>query len=204
MDIKAIVFDYGQVISLRQDPKTIDRLAVKAGTAREKFEPILWALRVDYDRGLITAQEYYRRILSRLGISKDDESINEMVEMDLTSWKNINSGTVSLMEDIKNAGYTLGILSNMPHDFLAWARKNIPVFSLPHVALFSCEVNLIKPEKAIYEKLLSLTGVEAGELVFFDDNAENVRSAVSVGIKAMLWESPENARRELLSLGVRL
>ena len=127
-----------------------------------------------------------------------------MIEIDLESWKNINTATVSLMEEIKKAGYLLGMLSNMPHDFLGWARKNLSVFSLPHVSVFSCEVNLVKPEKAIYKKMLSLLNVESGELVFFDDNTDNVKSAVALGIKAILWESPEIARRELLSLGLEL
>ena len=204
MGIKAVVFDYGQVISLPQDPKVIDELARRVGAERDKFESLLWSLRREYDRGTVTAKEYYRNLLSKLGASIEDKAMDELIEIDLLSWKNIDSGTVALMEDVKKAGYILGILSNMPHDFLAWARKNIPVFSLPHVGLFSCEVNLVKPETAIYEKLISMAAVEAGELVFFEDNPENVRSAVSMGIKAFLWESPEKARRELSSLGVRL
>ena len=72
------------------------------------------------------------------------------------------------------------------------------------MSLFSCEVNLVKPEAAIYKKLLSLLGLEYGELVFFDDNVENVKSARALGIEAFLWENPECARRKLLSLGVRL
>ena len=204
MSIKAVIFDYGQVISLPQDPKVIDYLAGRIGADRDRFESLLWSLRKEYDRGTQTAKEYYNIILSRLNVSMDDESIDEMIDVDLKSWKNVNPGTVSLMEDVKKAGYILGILSNMPHDFLAWARKNIYVFSLPQINLFSCEVNLIKPEKAIFQKLISMSGAEPEELVFFDDNPENVSSAVSLGIKAFLWKDPENARRELSLLGVKL
>jgi putative hydrolase of the HAD superfamily len=202
--IKAVVFDYGQVISLPQDAKAMDRIAEKAGVERKRFEPTLWALRGEYDRGVLSSRDYYKKVLSVLGVVLDDKSIDELVEMDLASWKNINEGTVGLMEKVKAAGYMLGILSNMPHDFLAWARKNIPVFSLSQVSVFSCEENVIKPEKAIFETLLKRLGVESGELVFFDDNAENVKSAQSLGIKAILWESPEKARQELLSFGLRL
>jgi len=204
LSIKAVIFDYGQVISLPQDPKVIDYLAGRIGADRDRFESLLWSLRKEYDRGTQTAKEYYNIILSRLNVSMDDESIDEMIDVDLKSWKNVNPGTVSLMEDVKKAGYILGILSNMPHDFLAWARKNIYVFSLPQINLFSCEVNLIKPEKAIFQKLISMSGAEPEELVFFDDNPENVSSAVSLGIKAFLWKDPENARRELSLLGVKL
>ena len=204
MGIKAVFFDYGQVISLPQDPKVIDKLAGMIGVAREIFEPLLWTLRSEYDRGTVTAREYYKDLLMRLGVSMDEERMDELIEIDLLSWKNINNETVKLMEDVKKAGYILGILSNMPHDFLAWARINIPVFSLPQIGLFSCELNLVKPEEEIFRKLITTAGAEPEELVFFDDNPENVRSAVSLGIKAFIWKNADNARRELLSLGMEL
>jgi len=204
LSIKAIVFDYGQVISYPQDPKALELLAQRAGVDREKFVPLVWALRDEYDRGTVNGRGYYNKILSSLGVSMDDEGLDALVEIDHASWRNINPGTVALMEEVKKAGYTLGILSNMPYDFLAYARKNIPVFSLPHVSLFSCEVNLIKPEKAIYTKLLSMLGLKATELVFFDDSSKNIESARTLGMEAFLWEKAETARRVLLSLGVKL
>ena len=136
MNIKAVIFDYGQVISLPQDPAAIDRMAEIAGVERGKFESMLWALRDEYDRGTIDAREYYKKVLAKLSVDIDMNHIDEIIETDFNSWKNINPETVELMEDVKKAGYTLGILSNMPHDFLAWARKTLPVFSLPQVGLF--------------------------------------------------------------------
>ena len=204
MSIKAVVFDYGQVISLPQDKAVIGRLAEKAGVPREKFEALIWTLRTEYDRGTISAKEYYRNILSGLNVDLDDKTIDEMIKMDLESWKNINPETEALMEEVKNAGYKLGILSNMPHDFLSWARMNVPVFSLPHISVFSCEANSIKPEESIYRQLISLAGVKAEEIAFFDDNCGNVESACALGIKAFVWANAGAARAELLSLGVRL
>jgi putative hydrolase of the HAD superfamily len=208
LGIKAVVFDYGQVISLPQDPAAVDRMAGIAGVERGRFESVLWALRDEYDRGTIDARGYYRKVFAELSLDIDMKRIDEIIETDFESWKNINMETTALMEKLKRAGYTVGILSNMPHDFLAWARETLPVFSLPQVGLFSCEVNLVKPEEAIYQKLLSMLGVKgvtsAGEVVFFDDKIENVESAGALGINALLWKDAENARRELLSLGVAL
>ena len=204
MSIKAVVFDYGQVISLPHDPAAVERLAKLAGAEKDKFESVLWGLRDEFDRGTFTAKEYYKDVLSRLGVDSDEKKIETLIENDFLSWRNIDNGTVTLMEDIKKAGYTLGILSNMPHEFLAMARKDIPVFSIPDVNLFSCEVNLIKPEKAIYEKLLSMLKMESHEVVFFDDKEVNIKSAREMGIEAFLWKDSEHARGALSSLGVSL
>jgi putative hydrolase of the HAD superfamily len=202
--IKAIVFDYGKVISLPPDPAIMERLASMAGVEAGLFESLLWGLRGEYDRGTINAREYYGHLFSRLKVKPDEKTIEAMIELDLSSWKNLNPGTVRLMGDVKAAGLLLGILSNMPHDFLAFAREKIPLFSLPDVGLFSCEVNLIKPEAAIYQKLLSLLKCAPEEVVFFDDIEDNVKSAAAVGINAFLWKDPETARRDVSLLGVKL
>jgi putative hydrolase of the HAD superfamily len=202
--IRAVVFDYGKVISFPPDPAVMERLASMAGVGVEVFEPLLWELRGEYDRGTIHAREYYGRLLSRLKVSLDETTIEAMIELDWKSWKNLNPGTVRLMEDVKAAGLILGILSNMPHDFLAFARGNFPLFSLPDVGLFSCEVNLIKPEAAIYHKLLSLLQRPPEEVVFFDDSQDNVRAAAALGIHAFLWKDPETARQDLHALGAGL
>ena len=204
MSIKAVVFDFGNVISMPQDTNAIEKLAEKIGVKREIFEPLLWSLRSEFDRGTICARTYYKNILSRFDISMNDEAIDEMIQMDLMSWKSINLETVTLMEEIKKAGLLLGILSNIPSEFLTWAKKNIPVFSLPDIGLFSCEVNLIKPEEAIYRKLLSLLGVQGSETVFFDDIEKNIEAARALGINAFLWKDPQKARLELSSLGLFL
>jgi putative hydrolase of the HAD superfamily len=179
-------------------------MAEIAGVERGKFESTLWTLRNDYDRGTVDSREYYRDVLAKLSVDVDMKLIDEIIETDFNSWKYINMETVALMEDVKKAGYTLGILSNMPHDFLAWARENLPVFSLPQVGLFSCEVNLVKPEEAIYQQLLSMLGAKGEEVVFFDDKIENIKGAEAVGINGFVWKDVENARRELSSLGVTL
>jgi putative hydrolase of the HAD superfamily len=204
LSIKAVVFDYGNVISLTQDPKVMDCLTERVGVEKEKFVSSLWSLRGEYDRGTIGAKEYFKTVLSNLAVFMDEESIEELIEIDSNSWKNINTETEALMKELKEAGYLVGILSNIPYEFLAWAKKNLPVFSLPHIGLYSCEVHLIKPEEAIYRKLLSMFAVEADELVFFDDKVENVKGAEEIGIKAVLWKNSKEARRELISLGVKL
>jgi putative hydrolase of the HAD superfamily len=202
--IKAIIFDYGKVICLPPDDGVMDEIAALAGVSRERFEPLYLKHRGDYDRGKFAVFDFYRNVISELNIKMDEEKISKMGALDLNSWKRINPETIKLMEEIKKAGFILGILSNMPFDFLEYCRKNIPVIRLPDVGIFSCEIGLIKPEKAIYQKLLSTIGCRAEELVFFDDVPENVNKALELGIEARVWQDSNKARQDLVELSIQL
>jgi putative hydrolase of the HAD superfamily len=202
MTIKAVVFDYGGVICFPPDAGAEKKLAELTGLSAETLNELNRKYRNEYDRGAFDGRAYYRYLLSQAGVFPDDETLDEIVRTDSEGWKRINGETVALMRDVKAAGFRLGILSNMPHDFLAWARENIPVFGEADTAVFSCEYNLAKPEAAIYEKLREKTGLEYGEIVFFDDIPDNIQKARELGINGFVWKGPAAAREELKKTGV--
>ncbi|MDR0723394.1 MAG: HAD family phosphatase [Treponema sp.] len=198
---KAVVFDFGKVISFPPEPQVMEALAAVAGRAVTTMDSLVWAYRQEYDRGTLSGKAYYRTIL---GPGLDDTRAEALVRIDLDGWKRINPDTVTLMEDVKAAGYLLGILSNMPREFLAWARESLPVFRLPHVGIFSCETGSIKPETPIYETLLQGLSCRPEEVVFFDDTPINVEKACSLGIHGLVWQDPETARRVLQKMQLRV
>ncbi|MDR3171285.1 MAG: HAD family phosphatase [Treponema sp.] len=200
--MQAVIFDFGKVISLPPAEGVMAELAAIAGLPVATLDALVWKHRGEYDRGTVSGTEYYRGMLACVGVALEDEALETMVRLDLNSWKRLHPGTVRLMEDVKAAGYRLGVLSNMPHDFLAWARDSIPVFRLLDVGIFSCEVGSIKPEAAIYEALVAALACKSTELVFFDDMQVNVDEAVHQGMHGVLWQNPENARMVLQQAGI--
>jgi putative hydrolase of the HAD superfamily len=178
----------------------MEELASIAGLDAKTMDALVWKYRDAYDRGAINGLEYYRTLLAGGGIVLDEPVIERMLRIDLNSWTHINPGTVQLMKDIKGAGLKLGILSNIPHDFLAFARGTLPVLGLPDVGVFSCETGSIKPEPAIYEALIAALGCKPAEIVFFDDVEKNVAGARAVGVNAFIWKDPAAARITLKEL----
>jgi putative hydrolase of the HAD superfamily len=197
MNIKAVVFDYGGVICFPPLPEIEAEMERLTGLSVETLRELNRKYRGEYDRGTYNAKEYYKFILSSAGVFPDEAGLEKIAQTDMDGWKRINSETVRLMRDIKAAGFVLGILSNMPHDFLAWGREHIPVFGEADPAVFSCCYNLIKPEAALYEKLRERAGCACGEIVFFDDVPDNIAAARKLGIQGFVWESPEAARETL-------
>jgi putative hydrolase of the HAD superfamily len=200
--VKAVVFDYGKVICHPPGNDVMEKIASLAGLPRREFEPLVWKLRPPYDRGVITGPEYYRRVLAAAGLPEDAALAQTLHRIDTDGWTHINTETVRLMEDIKAAGFKLGILSNMPQDFLDMARKTYPVFSLPHAGIFSCETGAVKPEPVIYRALTDALDCAPGEILFFDDMPVNVEGASAAGIRSFLWEDAGAARNLLRRLHV--
>jgi putative hydrolase of the HAD superfamily len=197
VSIKAVAFDYGGVISLPQDAATMADLAAIVGIDSELMRRVYWDNRSIFDQGLVSGHEYYKNILAGIGVFPDDETIGRLLERDHESWSHINGETVNLMKDLQSAGFKVGILSNMVQSFLDIARKSLPVFSMPDGAVYSCEVDCVKPGEKIYRLLLQELGCEADELVFFDDMAANVEGAEKLGIHAFPWKGAADARGQL-------
>ncbi|MDR2952036.1 MAG: HAD family phosphatase [Treponema sp.] len=201
MGVKAAVFDYGGVICFFPSSENTAELGRLTGLDGETFRELNGAYRGEWDRGACDGVDFYRMMLSTRGIFPDVETLLHIAQIDMDGWKRVNEGTVRLMRDIKAAGFNLGILSNMPFDFLQWARKNIAVFKEADTSVFSCEQRLIKPEPGIYKALKEKLNCEYHEIVFFDDLEKNVAKAEELGILGFLWNGPEEARKILKSLG---
>jgi len=194
MGIKAAVFDYGGVISFPPPTETETELERLTGLPVETLRVLHRKHRGEWDRGTYSGIEYYRAILSDCGIFVDDASLARIVEADIEGWKHVNPLTVKLMLDIKAARLKLGILSNMPREFLSWVKANRLKLGGANITVFSCEHNVIKPEPAIYEKLRDQLDCDYSEILFFDDAAENIAQARVLGIRGILWDGPEAAR----------
>ena len=199
MAVKAIVFDYGGVICLPPPPEADVEIGRLVGLPIETFRERNRKYRREWDRGSYDAVAFYRLITAE---SPDfaDEELARIAQMDMDNWKNVDPDAVQLMRDVKAAGFMLGILSNLSHDFFAWVGKNVPVFDEADVAVISCEHNVIKPEAEIYRILRDRLGCEYGEIVFFDDLVDNIAKARELGIQSFLWDGAENARKRIESL----
>jgi FMN phosphatase YigB (HAD superfamily) len=60
-----------------------------------------------------------------------------------------------------------------------------------------------KPDQAIFETLLRKNHIDPAHAVFIDDNEENIKASRKAGIAAILFKDYSDARKKLMSLGVR-
>lgn len=200
--IKALILDYGNVISLT-DTEAIDTaMAAETGIPVEAFGNLYSTHRSDFDRGIISGEEMYSRLLHNNGYeeaAKDAGLLKKMVDIDLAAWRVLNNEVCDWALSIQKQGFKLGILSNMPYQFLDRYEKEIPPFVAADYVCFSCRVHLIKPEPEIYRKCLEGLGIHADEAVFFDDLERNIVTAQKLGFRGFVWTGLEQAQKDWLS-----
>lgn len=199
--IRNIVFDMGQVLILFDRAFFIRRLGVEEEDAelllREVFLSREWA---QMDWGTIDDEQASVSVCRRL-----PERLHDAARKLVTMWDRPIlpiEGIYELIEELKNAGYGIYLLSNASvrqHDY--WPR--IPCAKFFDGTLISCDVGSIKPERAIYEAFLKKFGLQAEECFFVDDQAANVEGGCRCGMQGAVFHGDAaELRRKLRQAGV--
>ncbi|HJQ74565.1 MAG TPA: HAD family phosphatase [Gaiellaceae bacterium] len=190
---KAVVLDWGGVITLLPDADDLARLGATCGLAGDSFGSAWFAHRHDYDRGVLTAAEYWRRV----GLG-DELLLEDVLAADADCWARPNLPVAEWLPRLKTAGFATGVLSNVPRE--QWARLTGVYerwFAYCDCLTLSFEVGHAKPEEAIYRSCLDCLGLAAHDVLFVDDRPENVDAAAAVGLQAILFTGVEPLREEL-------
>jgi putative hydrolase of the HAD superfamily len=201
--IKAIIFDYGNVISLPQTDEPTKQMEKLTGVPAKIFGTVYDRFRTGFDRGDYDGATMYSMLMEAEGytdLAKDTELMKKIACIDMVNWQYVNEDVVRWTQGLQMRGFKLGILSNIPTEFLEHYENNIVPFQTADYACFSCRVKLIKPERAIYENVLTGLCVLPHEAVFFDDLKENIAAANEAGIHGCLWTGLETAKDDLRAL----
>jgi putative hydrolase of the HAD superfamily len=108
---------------------------------------------------------------------------------------------IAWMRRVGAAGLKTGLLSNMHPDMAVQVRRRFDWLQGFDCVVLSCEVGMVKPEPAVYERCLALLGVRAPESFFIDDREANVAAAAGVGLRTARFQSIEGLRSDLAGLG---
>ena len=201
MEIEAVVFDFGGVLTLQPLESHVESLQRICGLDRSTFDLEYRRRRSDYDRGAIDSREYWSRVVDSRGNPVDTEVLRSLFEVDTAGWTRINDQVLNWAFRLQDAGVRTGILSNMPRDTLKWIESRFRWLDRFEVKIFSCDLGVIKPEAGIYRSCLDALQLEAGKVLFLDDIPDNVKGAERAGIRTVLFRSYDDARSQIADNG---
>jgi putative hydrolase of the HAD superfamily len=175
-----LLLDYGQVLCTAPPEDEWEELRQAAGYAdADQFYDAYWEHRVAYDRGDMTAAEYWDQVAP-------GGDLERLRRLDVDIWLHQYEPSVAAATAAASRGWHLAVFSNAPVDVaagidaLSWLR---PV----ERRFYSCRIGRVKPELEAYEHVLSELRAAPHEVVFFDDRPVNVDAAAELGIEAYVF-----------------
>jgi putative hydrolase of the HAD superfamily len=196
-NVKAIIFDYGDVLCLEPTNEDIEGSARILGISVDSFRK-LWGRNRDlYDRGDLSAETYWRKFAEDAGTTLEASQLHGLYERDVTMWSRLNPDMLAWLSTLSSAGMKTAVLSNMHLGMVQHARHAFQWLDSVNFATFSAEVRLIKPDPAIYEHCLRGLGVAASDCLFIDDREVNIAAARAMGIHCVQFRSTEQLSNEL-------
>ena len=190
-----IVFDLGGVVFNWQPDAIIKSIFEDTSTQdlvrKEIFEHADW---VELDRGTITFDQAISRGTRRTGLPyKDIERLLNAVPRFLTPIE----ATIELIHELNQTKNRLFVLSNMHLASIAYLEQRHKIWDMFDGIVISSRIQMVKPERQIYEYLLGLYQLEPAETIFIDDMRENLAAASSLGIQTIRFVDPAQCQREL-------
>ncbi len=201
MALRAVIFDYGMVLSSAADSEAHHELIRIFGAPAEDFEREYWAFRHAYDSGEFDGAGYWQRCAQAAGVTLTDEQIRQLIATDIRMWSNLNQTMVDWAVMISKSGFKTGILSNIPFE-IADVFKELDWVKGFTRNTWSCYLRLAKPDPAIYHHVVDALQVRPEDALFLDDRQENVLSAEAVGLQGIIFRSVPQLQKELEARGL--
>jgi putative hydrolase of the HAD superfamily len=201
-----IVFDFGAVLfawrPLELVAAAFPELAGTPQSAEDFAQSVFshpdW---MDFDRGRIGRQRVAELTAQRLGLDLPRvitlvDSVEEKL-IPLPETLTVLRELHALRQEASKAVNGLYYLSNMSEPFSRMLEQRYDFLDWFDGGIFSGDVQLIKPEPAIYELLQTRFALDPASVVFIDDMPYNVDAARALGWHAIHFTSATQLCAEL-------
>lgn len=199
--IRAVTFDFGEVLSYPPPPATIAAIAELLNVTTDKFREYYYAERRDYDRGVLTAEQYWQAVARDASTQLTPEQVEWLRRTDVAMWSNVNPQILNWAAQLRAEGIETAVISNMHMDLVKAVREDFAWMRDFRCVVLSAEVGFAKPDPEIFQLCLDCLKVPGGEALFIDDKPRNARAAEEFAMSAICADSPGTIREQLQAAG---
>lgn len=193
--IKAIIFDLGGVLCMAAPKYFLGELQIKRDIpiatsliSWKKFWP-------QFKLGKITEEQFWKSFAEDLLIKVPEDIIvkefKDLIRLFLIPVDEIFDYARGLRGKFK-----LGILSNNPKEWVEYLQEHYKI-DAQFDAIYSYAVDSVKPEKHIYEVLLSKMKLKGHQCVFVDNSERNLVTAQELGMETIQFTNLDKLQSDL-------
>lgn len=162
-------------------------------TDYERLRPELLSLNKAYDYGLLSQAELDQSVSELTGLEL------EFVSEHIQGMQQRNVELLKYAQSLRG-DHKIGMLSNIgvgAMDKFFTPKERTELFD---AVVLSGEESITKPHPHIFELAAERLGLTPGECVMIDDLEENCSGADAAGMKAILYQSNDQVKKELAAL----
>lgn len=179
--MRVVYFDFFGVLSTTAFLKCIEEYIPQARRAE-------WIKRVDsLDRGDVTEADFVRLMSKEEGIG--EKAITNFIEKAPV----LNGELMHFLQQLKDK-YSIGLLTNAPRSIVERVLKD--KISLFDILIISSDVHILKPNQKIFELAVAKAKCDPKDIIFIDDNPENIAAAKNCGINGIVFKDIESLIKE--------
>jgi HAD superfamily hydrolase (TIGR01509 family) len=207
MTRRTLVFDAGGVI-IRWQPRQLVRHALPAFAHDDASAGAVAAAIFDtadrnadwaqFDLGLVEPEALAGRIAQRTGYPV--RQLRTLIA-DIPEHLEPVPASLALLGRLHAGGHRLALLSNMPRPHAAYLEARHAFFGWFEACVFSGRVGLMKPERAMFDHVRRLLGLDLEHTLFIDDMPSNIDAARKLGWQALQFEDAVQCEAALLAGG---
>lgn len=151
-------------------------------------------------RGQISNEEFWNWFRKETDSTLSDAEFTGLWVRDYEIDQNVHS----VVRLAKEKGFKTCVCTNNNGIRLPELVKRFKLNEVFDVIISSHEVGECKPDPRIFQALLDGVGVQAGELVYADDNPERLEGARELGMRTFVFTTFDQYLKELRTAGVDL
>lgn len=198
--VDTVVFDLGGVL-VDWDPRYLYRTLFDDEAAMERFLAEVctpqWNLAQDAGRPWAEA-------VAELSAQHPHHA--EHIAAYHTRWLDTLRGpiqpTVDLLAELRERGVRLYALTNWSQETFPLARERFDFLGWFEGIVVSGEERLIKPDPAIFHRLIQRYAIEPARTLYIDDSPKNVVAAEALGMHGWHFQGADALRAHMRALGL--
>ncbi len=192
--IKAVIFDFGGVLASEGFKEGLESIGEQNGLAPEDFfetaEELIY--KTGYVTGKVKESIYWNALRNMTGIiGSDKEFKKEIMKRFLLRTK-----LLKFVEKLKTSGFITAILSDQTN-WLEEINQRTPFYHHFDYVFNSFTLHKGKKDPSVFGDVCSVMGFSPEEVIFIDDNSENIERARSKGLNTIHFQDMENFEEEI-------
>jgi HAD superfamily hydrolase (TIGR01549 family) len=176
--MRAVIFDVGRVLVHWDPAATLAGLAEISQAGPAELRSLWGQSSHDLGTGALPAQAFHRDLIDRAGTDENWGRFYTAFCRGLCR----DDAALRYTAELAERGIPLGIISNTNAIHVQWLHAHLPELAHFRSVVWSSDVGLLKPDRAIYDLAVGSLGADPARTLFVDDLEENAAGAEAAGL----------------------